>query len=168
MARRLPGADAVIVGLGWTGSVLARELTDAGLRMVAVERGPWRDTATDFPTTYAQDELRHRIRHDLEWFGCGNYSRSSPQTCILPALVRSGNFEARTECEVTRVNMDRTGKRATGVTFVDAAGEEWEQLADIVLLCAFQMFNVQLLLHSGIGKPCDPATGEGTVGRNYS
>ena len=33
--------------------------------MVAIERGPWRDTATDFPTTYAQDELRYHIRHDL-------------------------------------------------------------------------------------------------------
>ena len=345
MARRLPEVDVVIVGLGWTGSILAKELTDAGLRVVAVERGPWRDAATDFPTTYAQDELRYRIRHDLflrpaqdtltfrnkagqtalpvrtwgafmlpngvggggthwnaetwrflpsdfvlrshltgrygaraipehmtiqdwgvtfaelephyarfeqvcgtsgtagnlggarqpggnpfegprsnpyptpaqqqpyaaalfadaardmgyhpfpqpsgnlsrpyanpygvemgpctfcgfcEWFGCGNYSKSSPQACILPALVLSENFEARTECEVTRVNLDGTGKRATGVTYVDAAGEEWEQPAGIVLLCAFQMFNVQLLLHSGIGTPYDPATGEGTVGRNYS
>ena len=27
MARRLPRKDAVIVGLGWTGSILAHELT---------------------------------------------------------------------------------------------------------------------------------------------
>ena len=45
MARKLPRKDAVIVGLGWTGSILAHELTDAGLDVVAVERGPWRDTA---------------------------------------------------------------------------------------------------------------------------
>ncbi len=31
--------------------------TDAGLNVVAIERGPWRDTASDFPTTNAQDEL---------------------------------------------------------------------------------------------------------------
>jgi gluconate 2-dehydrogenase alpha chain len=31
-----------------------------------------------------------------EWFGCGNYSKASPQTTILPALVRKPNFEART------------------------------------------------------------------------
>ena len=24
-----------------------------------------------------------------EWFGCSNYSKSSPQACVLPALVRS-------------------------------------------------------------------------------
>src|SRR5262249_32404112 len=32
---------------------------------VAIERGPWRDTATDFSPAYVPDELRYRIRHDL-------------------------------------------------------------------------------------------------------
>jgi len=345
MARTLPATDVVIIGLGWTGSILAQELTGAGLNVVAIERGPWRDTSTDFPTTYAQDELRYHIHHDLflrpaqqtqtfrnnpsqtalpirtwgsfmppngvggggvhwngqtwrflpsdfqlkthltqrygakflppdmtiqdwgvsyddlepyydkfeylcgtsgkagnikgqkqaggnpfegprsrdyptppqkqpyaptlfaqaatelgyspfpqpsgnlsqaytnpygvklgpctfcgfcEWFGCGNYSKASPQTTILPALVRRSNFEARTECEVTRINLDDSGKRATGVTYVDASGEEWEQPAQLVLLCAFQLFNVHLLLLSGIGKPYDPSLGEGVIGRNYS
>ncbi len=54
-----------IVGLGWTGSILANELTDAGLEVMAIERGPWRAAATDFPPNYAQDELRYRIRHEL-------------------------------------------------------------------------------------------------------
>ena len=38
----------------------------------------------------------------------------------------------------------------------DTSGEEWEQPADIVLLCAFSFFNVQMMLLSGIGKPYDP------------
>ena len=344
-ARKLPGTDVVIIGLGWTGSMLAQELTDAGLNVVAIERGPWRDTASDFPTTYAQDELRYHIRHDLflrpaqqtltfrhnvrqtalpirtwgsfmppngvggagvhwnaqtwrylpsdfvlrshltqrygagflpddmtiqdwgvtydelephydrfeylcgtsgyagnlqgqkrdggnpfegarsrdyptppqkqpfaptlwakaardmgyhpfpqpsgnlsqaytnplgvtlgpctycgfcEWFGCGNYSKASPQTTLLPVLMRKSNFEARTMCNVTRINLDNTGKRATGVTYVDAQGNEWEQPGELVLLCAFQLFNVHLLLLSGIGTPYDPATGKGVVGRNFS
>ena len=54
-----------------------------------------------------------------EWFGCGNYSKASPQTTILPVLVRRPNFEARTLCEVLRINLDGSGKRATGVTYVD-------------------------------------------------
>src|SRR5215471_4309172 len=103
-----------------------------------------------------------------EWFGCANYSKASPQTTILPALLRKPNFEARTECEVTRINLDRTGKWATGVTYVDASGTEWEQPAEMVLLCAFQLFNVQLLLLSGIGKPYDPQTGKGQIGRNFT
>jgi gluconate 2-dehydrogenase alpha chain len=83
-------------------------------------------------------------------------------------LVRKPNFEARTNCEVTRINLDRSGKRATGVTFVDTSGEEWEQPADLVVLCAFQLFNVQLLLLSGIGQPYDPRSGQGQIGRNYT
>ena len=66
------------------------------------------------------------------------------------------NFEARTECEVVKINLDSSGKRATGVTYVDTSGNEWEQPADLVLLCAFQLFNVHLLLLSGIGTPYDP------------
>ena len=345
MARRLPRKDAVIVGLGWTGSILAYELTQAGLDVVAIERGPWRDTASDFPISYAQDELRYRLQHQLflqpsqmsvtfrhnanqtalpvrnwgafmlgngvgggglhwnaetfrflptdftarshltqrygekflpedmtiqdwgvtfddlephyddfeylcgtsgtagnlqgkiqdggnpfegarsrpyptpaqkqgyghtlfaeaakqlgykpypqpsgnlsqsytnplgvtlgqctfcgfcEWFGCANYSKATPQTTILPVLLRNPNFEARTECEVMRINLDNTGKRATGVTYVDSSGEEFEQPADLVLLCAFQLFNVQLLLLSGIGTPYDPRTGQGQIGRNFT
>lgn len=345
MTRILPATDVVVIGLGWTGSILAHEMAEAGLRVVAIERGPWRDTATDFPTTYAQDELRYHIRHELflrpeqetvsfrnntsqtalpvrawgsfmppngvggggthwngqtwrflpsdfrlkshlterygakalpddmtiqdwgvtyedlethydrfeylcgtsgkagnlggkiqpggnpfegarlrdyptpamaqtygptlfakaaleagchpfpqpsgnlsqaytnplgvklgpctycgfcEWFGCGNYSKASPQTTVLPSLVRKANFEARTLCEVIRINKDASGKRATGVTYVDSQGQEWEQPADLVLLCAFQMFNVRLLLESGIGQPYDPATNQGVIGRNYS
>ena len=345
MPTKLPPKDVVIIGLGWTGSILANELTDAGLDVVAIERGPWRNTATDFPISYMQDELRYRIRHELflrpaqmsvtfrnkanetalpvrnwgafmlgngaggagvhwnaetfrflpsdfvtkshltqrygasflpadmtvqdwgvtyddlephydafeylcgtsgqagnlkgqiqdggnpfegarsrpyptpamkqgyghtlfaeaakqlgykpypqpsgnlseaytnplgvslgqctfcgfcEWFGCANYSKATPQTTILPVLMRKSNFEARTNSEVMRINLDSTGKRATGVTYVDTSGEEFEQPADIVLLCAFQLFNVQLLLISGIGTPYDPQTGQGQIGRNYS
>src|ERR1700745_2452024 len=65
MARKLPRKDVVIVGLGWTGSIMANELTDEGLDVIAIERGPWRDAPTEFPPSYAQDELRYRIRHEL-------------------------------------------------------------------------------------------------------
>ncbi len=30
MAKQQPRVDAVIVGLGWTGSIMGMELTDAG------------------------------------------------------------------------------------------------------------------------------------------
>jgi gluconate 2-dehydrogenase alpha chain len=345
MTQRLPRKDVVVVGLGWTGSILSYELARSGLEVVAIERGPWRDTATDFNITTAPDELRYATRLDMflrpaqetltmrntpdqtalpirrfgsflppngvggagmhwngqtwrflpadfvihthytqryganflppgsqiqDWgvtyddlephydtfeyvagisgiagnlkgelqdggnpfegprsrpyptppqtqgyaqdlftkaaaskglhpfprpsanlstaytnpygvsmapctycgfcerFGCANYSKSSPQTCVLPALVRQPGFEARTLCEVTRVNLTPDGKHATGVTYVDTQGQEWEQPADLVLLCAFSFFNVRLLLLSGIGKPYDHASGEGVVGRNYA
>lgn len=46
-----------------------------------------------------------------EQFGCGNYAKASPQTCVLPALMPRKNFEARTLCNVTRINRDGTGKK---------------------------------------------------------
>ncbi|HEX4077907.1 MAG TPA: GMC family oxidoreductase [Rhizomicrobium sp.] len=345
MTTKLPKKDVVIIGLGWTGSILAYELTQAGLDVVAIERGPWRDTAPDFSPAFMPDELRYRQHHELflrpaqasltfrnngsqtalpvrtwgafmlgngaggagihwnaetwrflpsdfvlkshltqrygetflpadmtiqdwgltyaelephydkfeylcgtsgtagnlndaiqrggnpfegprsrpyptpaqkqpfshtlfgeaagklgykpfpqpsgnlsqaytnplgvklgpctycgfcEWFGCGNYSKASPQTTILPVLVRQPNFEARSECEVTTINLDRSRSHATGVTYVDTAGKEWEQPAELVILCAFQLFNVQLLMLSGIGQIYDPATGQGQIGRNFS
>jgi gluconate 2-dehydrogenase alpha chain len=345
MTRKLPAKDVVIIGLGWTGSILANELTDEGLDVVAIERGPWRNTASDFPPNHAQDELRYHIRHELflqpaqttftfrnkmgqtalpirswgafmppngvggggvhwnaetwrflpsdfvlrthltqrygahflpadttiqdwgltydelephydrfeylcgtsgtagnlkgqiqqggnpfegprarpypnpaqqqpfgptlfakgarelgykpfpqpsgnmsqayvnplnvrlgpctycgfcEWFGCANYSKASPQTTILPVLVRKSNFMVRDQCEVTRINTDASGKRATGVTFVDAAGQEWEQPAELVILSAYTIFNVQLLMLSGIGTPYDPVANKGVIGRNFT
>jgi gluconate 2-dehydrogenase alpha chain len=51
---------------------------------------------------------------------------------------------------------------------VDANGVETVQPADLVLLCAFQFHNVRLMLVSGIGKPYDPASGRGAVGRNFA
>ena len=70
-----------------------------------------------------------------EWFGCGNYSKASPQTTILPVLVRKSNFTA------ARQLRSHTDQHSTppvsarpGVTFVDTSGKEWEQPADLVHL----------------------------------
>jgi gluconate 2-dehydrogenase alpha chain len=101
-------------------------------------------------------------------YGCLNYSKASPNVSILPVLRLRKNFELRTHAQVLKVNLDSTGKKATGVTYLDAQGREVVQEADLVVLCAFQLYNVHLMLLSGIGKPYDPHTGEGTVGRNYS
>jgi gluconate 2-dehydrogenase alpha chain len=101
-------------------------------------------------------------------YGCINYSKASPNACILPVLRQRGNFELRANAQVLRVNLDNTKKKATGVTYLDAQGREVEQPADLVLLCAFQLYNVHLMLISGIGTPYDPVSNTGTVGRNYS
>jgi gluconate 2-dehydrogenase alpha chain len=344
MATKLKPVDAVLVGFGWTGAILGQQLCDAGLNVVALERGPWRDTPTDFATGFAQDELRYMWRHHLfqnlsddtitirnnirqealpmrrmgsfllgtgvgsggvhwngqiwrflpsdfltrshnerrygkkavqdltvqDWgvtyeelepyydqfdqlcgtsgkagnlngriqpggnpfegarskeypnppmkqtygptlfgeaaaklgyhpfphptgnlsqpyvnplgaqlgactycgfcekFGCGNYSKASPQTTILPYLLLKPNFTLKTECEVLRVELSADRTRATGVTFVNSAGEEFFQPAEMVILSAYVLQNVRLLLLSGIGKPYDPTTGEGVVGKNYA
>lgn len=104
-----------------------------------------------------------------ERFGCMNYSKSSPQVCILDALKRKPNFEYRTNSEVLKIEKAADGKTVTGVTYYDEkADEEVFQPADLVILSAFSLHNVHMLLVSEIGQPYDPRTGEGVVGRNYS
>lgn len=103
-----------------------------------------------------------------ERFACEHYAKSSPQTVILPVLLKNPNFELRTGCQVQRINLDSTGKKATGVTYIDAAGREFEQPASLVITALFAINNVRMLLLSGIGKPFDPATNSGVVGRNYA
>lgn len=103
-----------------------------------------------------------------EWFGCGNCSKASSQTTILPVLMRRPNFEARTLCEVSRLNLTPDRKHATGVIYVDESGNEFEQPADLVLLCGFSVFNVHLMLVSGVGQPYDPASRTGQIGRNLT
>ena len=103
-----------------------------------------------------------------ERYACEHFAKASPQTVILPALLNRSNYELRTNCEVLRINLDSTRKKATGVTYVDGAGTEYEQPAELVLITAFPLNNVRTLLLSGIGKPYDPKTGNGVVGRNYT
>jgi gluconate 2-dehydrogenase alpha chain len=346
MSTTLKPVDVVMVGFGWTGAIMGQQFCDAGLEVLALERGPWRDTASDFATGFAQDELRYMWRHHLfqnltydtltvrnkvseqalpmrrlgsfllgtgvgsggvhwngqiwrflptdfltkshnekrygkksvtdhdltvqDWgitydelepfynqfdllcgtsgkagnlngkiipggnpfegprsseyptpamkqtygptlfgqaaaslgrhpfphptgnlsqpytnplgaqlgactycgfcekFGCGNYSKASPQTTVLPYLLRKPNFTLKTESEVLRVELTPDKKRATGVTYVNSAGEEFFQPAEMVILSAYVLHNVRLLLLSGIGVPYDPSTGEGVVGKNYA
>jgi gluconate 2-dehydrogenase alpha chain len=345
MAQKLAPVDVVVVGFGWTGAIMAQELAEGGLKVLALERGQWRDTPTDFATTFAQDELRYYWRHELferlshdtlsfrnsadqtalpmrhlgsflpgsnvggggvhwngqvwrflptdfkarshnlerygaaavpadmtiqDWgvsydelephydkfdylcgvsgkagnlrgqiqpggdpfegprsrdypnppldmpyapmlfakaashlgrhpfphpaanmsrpytnplgvqlgqctycgfcekYGCGNYSKSSPQTTILPVLMRKPNFTLKTGAEVLRLNLAPDGKTVSGVTYVDAGGLEFEQPAELVILAAYMLHNVRLLLVSGVGKPYDPRSGQGVVGKNYS
>jgi gluconate 2-dehydrogenase alpha chain len=103
-----------------------------------------------------------------ERFGCEHFAKSTPQTVILPVLLANPNFELRTGCQVQRINLDSTQKHATGVTYVDAVGREFEQPAPLIVTSMFALNNVRMLLLSGIGKPYDPSTGQGVVGRNYS
>jgi gluconate 2-dehydrogenase alpha chain len=103
-----------------------------------------------------------------EKFGCETNAKASPHFTVIPLALQSPNVELRTRSNVMKVNLDSTGKRATGVTYIDAHGREFEQPADLVILSAFGLWNTHLMLLSGIGKPYDPASNTGVVGRNYS
>jgi len=345
MATKLKEVDAVIVGLGWTGGILAKELTEAGLRVVALERGAIRSPQNDFAVPIVRDELRFVVRHELmqntardtltirnnpsqdalpmrrlgsflpgegvggsavhwsghtwrwtdmefnvrsmyeerygknfipadmtvqDWgityaelepyydkfeytaavsgkagningqilpggnpfeaprtreyplppltpilasemftqaaknngyhpfprpsanasraytnpdgskygacqycgycqrFGCEANAKGSPLTTVIPIAMRNPNFELRTYSWVTKVLKTTDGKRVSGVAYTNLLnGEEFEQPAGLVLLCAYAINNVHLMLLSGIGEPYDPVAQKGVIGKNY-
>ncbi len=65
MATIMKKVDAVIVGFGWTGAIMAKELTEAGLHVVALERGPMQDTYPDGNYPQVIDELTYSVRKKL-------------------------------------------------------------------------------------------------------
>ena len=345
MAKVLKEVDAVIVGLGWTGGILAKELSEAGLSVVALERGAMRDPSKDYALPNIRDELRYVQRHDLmmntardtltirnnpsqealpmrklgsflpgdvvggsavhwsghtwrwndtefkirsnyeerygkkyipedmtiqDWgisyaelepyydkfeytaavsgkagnirgqiqaggnpfeaprardyplppltpilasevftdaarnagyhpfprpsanasraytnpdgskfgacqycgycqrFGCEANAKGSPHMTVIPIAMSKPNFELRTNSWVSRVLKDASGKRVTGVAYTNILnGEEFIQPASMVLLTAYAINNVHLMLRSGIGKPYDPVSQTGVIGKNY-
>lgn len=103
-----------------------------------------------------------------ERYGCGYYAKADPIICVYDRIRDHQNFALKTNATVLRVNKAPDGKTATGVTYVGADGRVYEQPADIVLLCAYGLWNVHLMLLSGLGTPYDPNANEGVVGRNYA
>ncbi len=110
MSIPLKPVDAVIVGLGWTGSIVARELTRAGLKVVALERGPDRSPDRDFTLPGIRDELRYAIRGEL-------FQDVSQETITL-----------RHDVADTALPVRRLGAFLPG-TGVGGAGSHWNGLS---------------------------------------
>ncbi len=80
--KRLRRADVVMVGLGATGGVAALPLAEAGLSVVALEAGPWRDAHE-----YGMDEIRNDVRNvmgDAKWNREVPTSRATAADRALP------------------------------------------------------------------------------------
>ena len=98
-------------------------------------------------------------------YGCDFGAKSDALVTVIPTAMEHDNFELRTEAYVRRVLKD--GNKATGVMYVDTkTGQEFEQPADVVVLSGFTFTNNRLLMLSELGKPYNPKTGEGVIGRN--
>lgn len=102
-----------------------------------------------------------------ERFGCEYGAKADPVVTVIPVAKETGNFDLRTHSWVRRV-LHKDGK-ATGVLYTDVTtGEEIEQPADVVVLTSYVFNNVKLLLNSEIGRPYDPSTEKGVIGKNYA
>ena len=65
MVTKLKEVDAVMVGMGLTGGILAKELTLAGLTVVGLERGPDRKPQEEYVLPRIRDELKYQSRMEL-------------------------------------------------------------------------------------------------------
>lgn len=106
MANEKSKVDVVIVGMGWTGAILAKELTDAGLHVVVLERGADRDTQPDFAYPKVVDELEGSVHR--------RYLQSLSQETIT----------ARHNLTATAVPYRQIGSFKPG-TGVGGAGSHW-------------------------------------------
>lgn len=65
MAVRMKPVDVALVGGGLTAAILGKELAEAGQTVVALERGPMRQTVPDFQSPTMHDELKYDVRYAL-------------------------------------------------------------------------------------------------------
>lgn len=93
------------------------------------------------------------------FYGCPVHAKGDPIAMLRRAL-RTGRCEIRPECVVTDVLVDGSGRRATGVRYLDADGAAHEVRAEVVVLAAGAFETPRLLLLNGL------ANSSGLVGRN--
>src|ERR1700686_77724 len=111
MVTKLREVDAVVIGMGWTGSILARELTKAGLNVVGLKRGAKRMPREDFALPSVRDDLKYAVRQELfQDTQLETVSlRHSPSEAALP-IRRLGSFLPGT-------NLGGAGVHWNGVTW---------------------------------------------------
>ena len=93
------------------------------------------------------------------YYGCPIHAKGDP-VALLSRALHTGRCDLRAECTVTDVLLDRSGRRTTGVRYLDAAGEPHEVGASHVVLACGAFETPRLLLASGVGNR------SGLVGRH--
>lgn len=101
-------------------------------------------------------------------FGCEVDAKSEPINTHIPPALATGRYEIRPNSKVIGINVGVDGL-ATGITYIDAQGQEQEQPADIVLVSGFTLTNVRMLLISrSDAHPNGVGNDQNLVGKNYT
>ncbi|HVA21708.1 MAG TPA: GMC family oxidoreductase [Candidatus Micrarchaeia archaeon] len=80
--------------------------------------------------------------------GCKVNAKASPYVTHLPDALAHG-VEVRADCMASRVELDRGGGRAVGVTYLrEPDGTEHHQRARVVAVCGYSIETPRLLLNS--------------------
>jgi gluconate 2-dehydrogenase alpha chain len=86
------------------------------------------------------------------YYGCPIEAKGDP-VGLLRGALRSGRAEIRPEATVTEIVLDGTGRRASGVRYLDADGAEHEVRAAHVVVAGGAFETPRLLARSGVGNP---------------
>jgi choline dehydrogenase-like flavoprotein len=99
-------------------------------------------------------------------FACPVNAKGGTHNTVIPAAIKTGNCELRTNCQVAEIILNEKG-RATGVKYFDEKNREQIQTADIVVVSAAAIETARLLLNSK-SKLFPNGAGNNTdwVGRN--
>ena len=97
------------VGMGWTGSILARELTKAGLKVVGLERGANRSPREDFALPGIRDEMKYSSAPGTD---AGQLNRNRDAAATAPAetalpIRRLGAFLPRRRASAAPAPLER-------------------------------------------------------------
>jgi choline dehydrogenase-like flavoprotein len=99
-------------------------------------------------------------------FGCPINARGGAAVSFLHRALRHG-AQLRTRCFAYRIDVTRDGRRARGVSYLDAHGRRRQVRADIVVLAASAIESARLLLLStGRAHPHGLGNRSGQLGRN--
>ncbi len=99
------------------------------------------------------------------WYGCPIDAKGDP-VALLRRALRTGRCEIRPESRVTGVTLDASGRRATGVRYLDAGRVEHEVRADHVVLAAGAFETPRLMLGQSGAPEGGLGNSSGMVGRN--
>lgn len=99
-------------------------------------------------------------------FGCPIHARGEAAISFLHHAMRAG-AELRTRCFVHRIDLAGGGRRALGVSYIDAERREHTVRADAVVVAPSAIETARLLLmNAGPHHPDGLGNGSGMVGRN--
>jgi gluconate 2-dehydrogenase alpha chain len=98
-----------------------------------------------------------------ERFGCEWGAKADPTLTVIPVALKTGRFKIIDHANAFAIRND--GKNAQSILYYDAMGRVQEQPADVIVLGAWVFNNVRLLLMSKLGKPYNPDSNTGVVGR---
>jgi gluconate 2-dehydrogenase alpha chain len=101
------------------------------------------------------------------FYYCETGAKTSTHVSHIPAAIKSGNLTMALNSVVSRIEVDPSSGKASGVTYTDSRGNIHYQPASVVYAGAYLVNNMRLFFLSGVGQPYNPFNQTGSLGRAF-